>query len=213
MKITLAAVLTLAAVAAVTATAQQPQPVEAQKPKPAEQSVVAPSLPDEPNKEGKVRPDGSIRTDEYGNILQVPGVVDPSVTPNAGPPPGVPAPPGSAPAVPAQPALYPAVPTPPPGPAGPAVVGATYLSVTGTVKAYDKGVSITIVQKNGRERIVKIVPKATVYDGLAVGDKVVLKIPLKRPADGKSADKIMKWLPPKAPPKSNFSAQESPIAR
>ena len=54
---------------------------------------------------------------------------------------------------------------------------------------------------------------AKVYDGLAVGDKVVVKVPLKKPADGKSADSIAKWEAPKAPPKSIFSAQESPIVR
>jgi len=219
MKIALVAVVTLAAVAAVTATAQQPQPVDAQKPKAAEQSVVAPSLPDEPNKEGKVTPGGGIRTDEYGNILQNSGAVDPNAvpnaTPNAGPPPGRQAPPAGAPAAPQAPgsAPYPVVPTPPPGPTGPTFVGAAHLSVTGTVKAYEKGVSITVVQKSGVERTVKIMAKASVYDGLAVGDKVVLNIPLKRPADGKSTDKVVKWLPPKAPPKSNFSAQESPISR
>ena len=62
----------------------------------------------------------------------------------------------------------------------------------GTVKAYEKGVSITVVEKTGVERTVKIATKASVYDGLAVGDKVVLKIPLKRPADGKSTDRITK---------------------
>jgi hypothetical protein len=215
MKTTRFVVLTLAAVAAVSAHAQQPVPVEAQKPKAAEQSVVAPSLPDQPNKEGNVTPSGGIRTDEYGNILQnIGGAVDPNATPNPGAPPVGQPPPVAAPGASAGgPAPYPVVPTPPPGPTGPAVVGAAYLSVTGTVKAYEKGASITIVEQNGRERKVAIMAKATVYDGIAVGDKVVLKVPLKKSADGKSTDKIMKWQPPKAPPKSNFSAQESPIVR
>jgi len=214
MKIPLVAVLTLAAAAAVTATAQQPVPVEAQKPKAAEQSVVAPSLPDQPNKEGNVTPSGGIRTDEYGNTLQnIGGAVDPNATPNPGAPPvGQPLPVPAPRAPQSGLAPYPVVATPPPGPTGPAVVGAAYLSVTGTVKAYEKGASITVVEQNGRERKVAIMAKATVYDGIAVGDKVVLKVPLKKPADGKSTDKVMKWQAPKAPPKSNFSAQQSPVA-
>jgi len=79
------------------------------------------------------------------------------------------------------------------------------------VKAYAKGVSITIVEKGGVERTVKLATKASVYDGLAAGDKVVLRIPLEKSSDGKSADRVSRQRPPKAPPKSKFSAAQSPV--
>jgi hypothetical protein len=203
MKIASAAVLAAAALTSIPATAQQ-------APTPVEQRVVVPSLPDEKNKEGVVRPSGEVPTDEYGNIMAAPGVVDPTA---AKPTPAATAPSKSAPGTPASgPAPYPAVPTPPPGPTGPADVKAAYLSIQGTVKAYEKGVSITVVEANGRERTVKLAAKASVYEDLAAGDKVVLRIPLKRPADGKSTDRITKQKPPTAQPKSKFKQAQSPAS-
>ena len=200
MKIARATVLAVAALTSIPATAQQ-------SPTPVEQRVVAPSLPDEKNKEGVVRPSGEMPTDQYGNIMAVPGVVDPTA---AKPTPAATAPSKSAPGTPASgPAPYPAVPTPPPGPTGPADVKAAYLTLRGTVKAYENGVSITIVESNGLERTVKLATKASVYDGLAAGDKVALRIPLKRPADGKSTDRITKQKPPQQP-KSKFKQAQSP---
>jgi hypothetical protein len=206
MKLTTAALLTFAAGAAGAVAAQKAPPTPT--PAPVEQHVVAPSLPDEPNKEGKVRPGGGIPTDEYGNILAGPGgVVDPSAakpTPGAG---------GTSKGAPASGAApLPAVPTPPPGPSGPTDVRAAYLTLRGTVKAYEKGVSVSIVEKNGVERTVKLAANASVYDGLAAGDKVVLRIPLKRPADGKSTDRVSRQTPAKAPPKSKFTQAQSPAS-
>ena len=105
----------------------------------------------------------------------------------------------------------PAASTPPLGPSGPAEVNAAYLSLRGTVKAYAKGVSITIVEKDGVERTVKLAAKALVYDGLAAGDKVVLRVPLRKGAGGMSTDRVSRQRPPKAPPKSRFSAAQSPV--
>ena len=152
MRLTRAAVLALVAVACVPATAQRaPTPApQGPVPTPAEEHVVAPSLPDQPNKEGVARP------------------------------------------------------------SGPAEVKAAYLSLRGRVKAYSKGVSITIVEKDGVERTVRLAAKVSVYDGLAAGDKVVLRVPLQKDADGMSTDRISRQKPPKAPRKSKFSAAQSP---
>jgi len=212
MKLARAAVLTLAAVAAFSAAAQQtppptPEPTRAGSslvPSPAEEHVVAPSLPDQPNKEGVVRPSGSMPTDSEGYVRTNRGAVDPSA---ATPPPS----PGIVAVTGAGTASTVVSPTSPPGPRGPSEVKAAYLSLRGTVKAYARGVSITIVEKEGIERTVKLAAKASVYDGLAAGDKVVLRIPLEKPADGQSTDRVSKQRPPKAPPKSKFSAAQSPV--
>ncbi|MDL2717188.1 MAG: hypothetical protein PT977_05495 [Acidobacteriota bacterium] len=201
MRLARAAVLALAAVSA---NAQQ-----APAPTPAQEHVVAPSLPDQPNKEGVVRPSGSMPTDSEGYVRTNRGPVDPSAgkpTP-AGAPAALPAPAPPA----AGSAQMLAVPNSTPGPRGPAEVKAAYLSLRGTVKAYARGVSITIVEKEGVERTVKLAAKVSVYDGLAAGDKVVLRIPLENPADGQSTDRVSKQRPPKAPPKSKFSAAQSPV--
>lgn len=200
MKVALAAALAFAAVAGVPATAQQ-------VPTPVEQRVVAPSLPDQPNKEGVARPSGSMPTDSEGYVRTNRGPVDPSAgkpTPDAAPSKGAPA--ASAPGSAQVPAT-----SPPPGPSGSAEVNAAYLSLRGTVKAYAKGASITIVEKDGVERTVKLAAKASVYEGLAVGDKVVLRVPLKKDASEMSADRVSRQRPPKAPPKSKFSAAQSPV--
>jgi hypothetical protein len=201
MKAALLALSSFAVVAAGSAAAQQTAPT------PIEQRVVAPSLPDQPNKEGVARPGGSMPTDSEGYVRTNRGPVDPAAEKAT---PGAAAPSKDAPGAPASgPAPLPAGPTPPPGPSGPADVRAAYLSVRGTVKAYEEGVSITVVEASGRERTVKLAAKASVYDGLAAGDKVVLRIPLQKPADGKSTDRISRQKPPKAPPKSKFAQAQS----
>jgi len=98
----------------------------------------------------------------------------------------------------------------PPPPRGKTVVGASYLTVTGTVKAFEKGVSITITEKSGRERVLAIADGAAVFEGLAVGAAVTARVPLQRPFDGKTTDKIERPKPKKAPPQSNFGAAQVP---
>lgn len=174
-------------------------------PSPAEQHVVAPSLPDQPNKEGVVRPSGSMPMDSEGYVRTSRGAVDPS-TGTPSPSTGTIVVTGSVTTVPAS-----ATEPPPPGPAGPAKVKAAYLSLSGTVKAYSKGVSITIVEEDGVERTVSLAAKATVYPGLATGDRVVLRVPLRKDASGMSTDRVSRRRPPKAPPKSKFSGAQSPV--
>jgi hypothetical protein len=207
---TLARALAFAALAGLAANAQQtstptPVPTPARPslmPSPAEEHVVAPSLPDQPNQEGVVRPSGSMPTDSEGYVRTNRGAVDLSGTPT----------PSTGGGVTGAGAILPvAAPAPPSGPTGPAEVKAAYLSLRGRVKAYSKGVSITIVEKNGRSRVVLLAPSAGVYDGLKAGDRVVVRVPLQNPGDGKTADLVSRQTPPKAPPKSKFSAAQSPV--
>jgi len=182
------------------ASAQQPAPT------PATQHVVVPSLPDQKNKEGVVQPTGSMATDSEGYVKNNPAAIDPKAGAAGGgggarkdvAGPGVA---GSLPA-----------PRPAPGPTGPAVVGAANLSIRGVVKAYEKGVSVTVLEANGRTRTVPLAEKTEVFEGLRVGDKVVLRIPLGKPADGKTADRVEKQKPPTAPPKSKFSQAQTPAS-
>src|SRR5450759_2943173 len=74
MKLTIPALVSFAVAASGPAAAQQATPT------PVEQHVVAPSLPDQPNKEGVVRPSGSMPTDSEGYVRTNRGAVDPSST-------------------------------------------------------------------------------------------------------------------------------------
>lgn len=173
-------------------------------PTPPAQSVVVPSLPDQKNKETTTRPSGTLATDAAGWVKN--GPEDPAakrasdaasaaekVAPGRGTP-GV-LPPPSAPA---------------PSPGGPAVVEAAHVTLRGVVKGYEKRTSITIVEAGGRERTVPLAGNAAVYEGLKAGDRIVLRIPLGKPGDGKSTDRIEKETPRKAPPKSKFAAAQTP---
>jgi len=175
---------------------------------PVPQRVTAPSLPDQQNKEGVVRPSGAVATDVEGNVRNRAGSIDvssssPAAAPGAPPAPGAPAPGAPVPAMPAPPAAVPA-------PRGPAVVDAAHVTLRGVMKAYTKGSSITIRQGNGRDRTVPLLEKAAVEEGLVVGDQVVVRIPLQKPADGKSADRVEKQKPGATPPPSKFSTSTTP---
>src|SRR5258708_4879770 len=136
MKAGILALVSLAVAAAGSAAAKDPTPT------PVEQRVVAPSLPDQPNKEGVVRPSGSMPTDSEGYVRTNRGVIDPT---SASPPPAGGA---STQAPVAGPGVVGTAPTPapPPPPHGKTTVKAAHLSVRGTVKAYEEGVSITVVE-------------------------------------------------------------------
>jgi len=117
------------------------------------------------------------------------------------PAPAAPAtPPAPAPAMPEQPAS---------GPKGKTVVGATYITLRGTFKSIDKG-TVTLVEANGTERTVKLSEKAAVAGGLKEGDKIVVRVPLQKPFDGKTADRVERPKPPKTPPPSKFSKAQTP---
>jgi translation initiation factor IF-1 len=201
MKVTLPVLVSFAVAAAGSAAAQQTVPT------PVEQHVVAPSLPDQPNKEGVVRPSGSMPTDAEGYVRTNQGAIDPTST---SPAPGGASARGSATGSGA--AGMASVPAPTSAPRGKATVKAAYLSVRGTVKAYEKGISIAVVEADGHERTVKIAAKASVYEGLAAGDKVIVRIPLGKPADGKTTNHVERQKPPRPPPKSKFARAQSPAS-
>jgi hypothetical protein len=199
-----AAVLLVALAAAGAAVAQQ-QP---EAPTPVPQNVVVPSLPDQKNKEGVVSPGATQKTDSGGWVQtnMDPNAVPPSSTGSAAPQTSAgggtaPGPGIGAPAMPLPPA---------PGPRGKTVVAAANITLRGTVKAYEKGVSVTITEANGKDRTVPLAEKAFVDEGIAVGDKVVVRVPLQKPADGKHANLVEKQKPPKTPPPSKFSQAQSP---
>jgi hypothetical protein len=175
-------------------------PAQQQAPTPAPQSVVVPSLPDQPNKQGVVNPSGAMKTDEAGYVRNDAKPVDP----------GAPAQTGARGVAPGPGIMAPASPAPAPAPHGPAVVEAARLTLRGVVAAYEKGVSITIVEANGKKRTVPLAEKAVVYEGVAAGDKVVLNVPLRKPADGKHADRVERQKTPKSAPPSKFSQAQSP---
>ncbi len=118
--------------------------------------------------------------------------------------------------VPVSPAV-PTVSTPPPTagtgaapPKGKTVIRSSYLTVSGTVKALEKGVSITIAEKSGRTRTFAIAKGAAVPEDLAVGQTVTARVPLQRPFDGKTTDLLERPKPKKAPLPSKFEGAESP---
>ena len=199
MKNTPALLLVLAAAAATgVASAQQ------QAPTPIPQRVTVPSLPDQQNKEGVVKPSSALATDSAGWVQNNPAAVDPKAAPPA------PAGPAAPPPAPAGPAVGGRSPAPSPGATGKPVVNAAYSSIRGVVKTFEKGASITIVEASGRERTVPLAAKAEVYEGLKAGDSVVIRVPLQKPADGKSADRVEKQKAGKTPPPSKFSKAQTP---
>ncbi len=103
-----------------------------------------------------------------------------------------------------------AMPEPPAaGPRGKTIVRASYLTLGGVLRKIDKG-TVTFVEANGNERTAKLSAKAVVVPGLAAGDRVVLRIPLQKPFDGKTADRVGRPKPPKTPRPSKFSRAETP---
>lgn len=190
--------LLFAAAVAGAASAQQAVPT------PPPQSAVVPSLPDQKNKETTVRPSGTLATDAAGWVKN-----GPDKTGEGQKPPPNPADATERVPPPRSPGEGFSSPPPAPAPKGPPVVRAAYVSVHGVVKAYRAGTSITVVDASGRERTVPLTKNAGVYEGLMTGDKVVLRIPLEKPANGKSADQVEKEKPTKTPPKSKFAAAQT----
>jgi hypothetical protein len=125
----------------------------------------------------------------------------------APPPAAAPAPAPSETPSPAPPPML----TPPPSPPkGIAVVGPTYLTIRGTVTAYEQGATITVTEKSGRVREIAIASDAKVPGDLSVGESVTVRVPLQKPFDGRTTDQISRAKPPKTPIPSKFKAAESP---
>jgi len=118
-------------------------------------------------------------------------------------PPAPPSPPGvSTPPATSQPG--------PPPPRGKTVIGATFLTVKGTVKAFEPGRSITVTESGGRERTLPLADGASVPEKIAAGDAVTIRVPLQKPFDGKTADRIERQKAKKAPPPSKFQDAQTP---
>ena len=172
----------------------------------ADQHVTVPSELGQSNKEKLVRPSDTLSQASCGRVLQGERVTTsraPRVTARTGGP--------SALQDPAASGVTACAPPAPSGPMGPAVVGAAYATVRGTVKTYSKN-AITILEKGGRERQVALAPRALVYQGLKPGDEVVLRIPFDEGADCRTADRVERPPAPKPAPKSKFSQAQSPGA-
>jgi hypothetical protein len=95
------------------------------------------------------------------------------------------------------------------GPKGKAIFRASFLTLRGTLKAIDAH-TVTLVESSGTERSVKIAEKAVVAEGLAAGDEIVARVPLQKPFDGRTADRVERPGPPKTPRPSKFREAESP---
>jgi hypothetical protein len=119
------------------------------------------------------------------------------VVPPAPPPPGV-----SVPPVAAGPGGAPT--------RGKTVVGAAYLTITGTVTAFVPGVSITISDETGKNKKLALAKGTALPADLVVGDPVTARVPLQRPFDGKTTDKVDKPKPKKTPPPSKFEGAQVP---
>ena len=170
MKLATAALVVLAAGAASRVASQQPAPT------PVEQHVVAPSLPDQPNKEGVVRPGGSIPTDSEGYARTKRGAIDPS----SASPSSISAPPEAS--------------TSSPRIVGPAAAGSAHakgrvlaggpLSATrgtpSTVTGYEKGKSLTVKTPAGTLVKYRLAKDTVLPDDLGVGRKVLVETRLVR---------------------------------
>ena len=126
---------------------------------------------------------------------------------SAAPAPSPTAAPEEAPAVAPPPVVVP--PPPAPVPKGKTVVGSSFITLRGTIKSLDKD-TVTVIASNGVAHELKLSDKAVVADGLAPGAKVVVRVPLQKPFDGKTADRLDRPKPPKAPPPSKFSEAQVP---
>jgi hypothetical protein len=165
MKLTTIALVTFAAGAAATVAAQQATPT------PVEQHVVAPSLPDQPNKEGVVRPSGSMPTDSEGYVRTNRGAVDPS----SASPSSAPAPPEASTSSPRF--VAPAAAGSPHAKAG--VVSGKPVSLSqgapSTVTLYEKGKSLTVRTPAGALVKYLLAKDAILPDDLGAGRTVLVE--------------------------------------
>ena len=97
------------------------------------------------------------------------------------------------------------------GPAGPPLVEAAYLTLRGTLGSFDKGLAVTIVDRNGRTRTVPLVRGARVDEGLKVGDLVAVRIPLEYDPANKAASSVERQKPAAPATSSKFAAAQSAL--
>ena len=136
----------------------------------APQHVTVPSLPGEPNREGVVRPSGTLKTDAYGNLAQPvggPPVASPTASVGKSRPKPIASSGGPVP-----------LSSPGPAPSGPATVtGPNVAHMRGVVKAYEAGKSLTMtVRGTGRDVIYNLKAGAKVPSSLKPGDAVRIRV-------------------------------------
>lgn len=96
-------------------------------------------------------------------------------------------------------------------PAGPPLVEAAYLTLRGTLGSFDKGLAVTIVDRNGRTRTIPLVLGARVDEGLKVGDLVAVRIPLEYDPANKAASRVERQKPAAPATSSKFAAAQSTL--
>ncbi|MBK8595441.1 MAG: hypothetical protein IPN83_07605 [Holophagales bacterium] len=177
----------------------EPPPTPAAKPESAPQHVTAPSLPGQQNREGTVRPDGSLPMDSEGYAVTTTydGTAPSKASPRPAPK-GVTVVTGSAAGVPAR---GPNVPIGPAPTGKGTTTGANYITVSGSVVALEPGKSVTIrLQRTGVENTYKLAPGATVGKGVSTGKLVRVRVLAAE--KGKVADKV-DVVPPLSPTRAN----------
>jgi hypothetical protein len=175
----------------------EPPATPAPKPESAPQHVTAPSLPGQPNKEGTVKPDGGMPMDSEGYAITK--RYDPNA-PGAKPATGAPPASAAAPAGQAAPAAAPNIPIGS-APTGKAMTtGANYVTVRGTLVAFEDGKSVTIkLQKTGTKNTYTLAPGATIATDAKPGQLVRVRVLAAQ--KGKVADRVEIVTPTPAPAK------------
>jgi hypothetical protein len=168
----------------------------------AEQHVTAPAALGQANKEIVASPSDTLRQASCGRVLQgepaprrAPALVRAGAQPEA-------AGSGEGSSVSPPPALFPTSGEP----TGPAFVDTAYLTLRGTLAAYEKGL-VTIVDRSGRSRTVPLGRGARVDDGLKAGDAVAVRIPLEDDPANKAASRVERQKPPAPAPMSSRSSK------
>lgn len=189
----------LLAALAVPAAAQEKIPV-------AEQHVTAPSALGQANKDIVAQPGATLKQASCGRVLQGEPAQRPARATTGAVRTGswAPSPGGSGDG------LY----VPPPtdsdsGPTGPPLVEAAYLTLRGTLTTFDKGLAVTILDRNGRSRTVPLARGARLDAGLQAGDPVAVRIPLENDPANKAASIVERQKPAAPPPMSSKSSKFS----
>jgi hypothetical protein len=187
----------LFAVFALSAAAQQRIPG-------AEQHVTAPSALGQANKEMVAQPGDTLKQASCGRVLQGEPAQRPARTTLVrAVAPGAPAAGGAGDAS----YVVPQFPVSAPGPTGPPLVEAAYLTLRGTLSAFDKGLSVTIVDRSGRSRTIPLARAVRVDAGLKAGDAVAVRIPLESDPANKAASRVERQTAAAPAPMSSRSSK------
>jgi hypothetical protein len=190
----------LLAVSALPAGAQQRIPG-------AEQHVTAPSALGQANKEMLAQPGDTLKQASCGRVLQGEPAQRPAHTTLVrAAAPGAPTAGGTGDVS----SYVPQLPASAPGPSGPPLVEAAYLTLRGTLSALDKGLSVTIVDRNGRTRTIPLARAVRVDAGLKAGDAVAVRIPLESDPANKAASRVERQTAAPAPMSSKFGQAQTP---